>query len=248
MWPFSEMSLSAATLVGTIANWVLLCCLLGGVLATFVIVKTTDVKEEHWDEARKHSAERIIELSTKGDEARAAIANANVELGRANEAIAVATANAATANMEAARLRLELDREIQKRAQRLLTDEQRSAIREGLAGMKEIAVVVQHDLEAEAFALQIMTSFPEGLRIYGPKPPGEDKWFAPAGLLMYSPAGQTEKELKDDPLYRTLKAANLFGGITGQPFLSPNARGPMLPPVIQGYTGHVLYVGQKSPF
>ena len=58
MWPFSEMSLPVATLVGTIANWTLLASLLCGVLSTFVIVKTTDVKEEHWAEDRKHSTEK----------------------------------------------------------------------------------------------------------------------------------------------------------------------------------------------
>jgi hypothetical protein len=52
MWPFSEMSLAAASIIGTIANSALLACLLGGVISTFVIVKTTDVKEEHWAHAR----------------------------------------------------------------------------------------------------------------------------------------------------------------------------------------------------
>jgi hypothetical protein len=65
MWPFSEMSLTAATLVGTIANWVLLTSLLAGVLSTFVIVKTSDVKEEHWAEDRKQSAERIAGLNNE---------------------------------------------------------------------------------------------------------------------------------------------------------------------------------------
>jgi hypothetical protein len=169
----------------------------------------------------------------------------------------IATLNAATGSskertaaleVEAARLRLELDREIQKRAQRILTDEQRLAFREGLKDLKEIALVTQHDIETEAFAFQILTSFPEGLRVYGPKPPGEDKWFAPAGLVMYSPAGRTEEQLKDDPLYRTLKAANLFGGLAGQPFLSLDSGRTFPPAVIAGYAGHVLYVGQKSPF
>jgi hypothetical protein len=45
-------------LVGTIANWVLLASLVWGVLSTFVIVKTADVKEEHWAEDRRHSSER----------------------------------------------------------------------------------------------------------------------------------------------------------------------------------------------
>jgi hypothetical protein len=63
MWPFSEMSLAAASLFGTIANWVLLASLLGGVLSTFVIVKTADVKEDHWAEDRRVSNERIAGLN-----------------------------------------------------------------------------------------------------------------------------------------------------------------------------------------
>jgi hypothetical protein len=48
----------------------LLASLLGGVLSTFVIVKTTDVKEQHWEEARRLSDE--------------AIAGANAEAAKAN--------------------------------------------------------------------------------------------------------------------------------------------------------------------
>jgi hypothetical protein len=63
MWPFSEMSLAAASLVGTIANWMLLASLIGGVLSTFVIVKASDVKEEHWAQDRRISNERIATLN-----------------------------------------------------------------------------------------------------------------------------------------------------------------------------------------
>lgn len=59
------MSLSAASLVGTIANWMLLASLIGGVLSTFVIVKTSDVKEEHWAEDRRQSNERIAGLNNR---------------------------------------------------------------------------------------------------------------------------------------------------------------------------------------
>jgi hypothetical protein len=70
MWPFSEMSLSAATIVATLANWVLLTSLLGGVLATFVIVKTTDVKEDHWAEDRRKSNEHIAQLNNDTERLR----------------------------------------------------------------------------------------------------------------------------------------------------------------------------------
>jgi hypothetical protein len=63
MWPFSEMSLPVASLVGTIANWTLLVSLIGGVLSTFVIVKASDVKEDHWAEDRRISNERIAILN-----------------------------------------------------------------------------------------------------------------------------------------------------------------------------------------
>lgn len=80
MWPFSEMSLATASLVGTTANWLLLISLLGGVLSTFVIVKTTDIKEEHWAEDRRHSNERIAELSAQAAESTARTKEAEVKL------------------------------------------------------------------------------------------------------------------------------------------------------------------------
>jgi hypothetical protein len=70
MWPFSEMSLSVATLVGSIANWVLLASLVGGVASTFIIVKTTDVKEHYWDLAREEAAKKISELNAETERLR----------------------------------------------------------------------------------------------------------------------------------------------------------------------------------
>lgn len=77
MWPFSEMSLATATLVGTLANWGLLASLLTGVVSTFIIVQTTDVKEEHWAHDRQHSSERIALLSIQSDQLRKDTAEAN---------------------------------------------------------------------------------------------------------------------------------------------------------------------------
>jgi hypothetical protein len=65
MWPFSEMSLAAATLLGSIANWVLLASLVGGVISTFVIVKTADVKEASWEEERRASNKKIAALNNE---------------------------------------------------------------------------------------------------------------------------------------------------------------------------------------
>jgi hypothetical protein len=71
MWPFSEMSLSGATVLGTIANWILLASLLAGVLSTFIIVKASDVKEEHWAEDRRQSNERIATLNNDTERLKA---------------------------------------------------------------------------------------------------------------------------------------------------------------------------------
>jgi hypothetical protein len=114
--------------------------------------------------------------------------------------------------------------------------------------LSEIAIVVQNELEAQAFAIQFFILFSGAGTMYGPEPPPADRWFAPAGLIMYSPLGSNIEQLKDDPLYRALKAANLFGGTTGGPFLSPQLHGGRGPELLQGYAGHILYIGQKSPF
>ncbi|MGJ4915919.1 hypothetical protein ACQR10_13315 [Bradyrhizobium sp. HKCCYLRH2060] len=91
MWPFSEMSLSTASFIGTIANWGLLISLLGGVLSTFVIVKATDVKEEHWAEDRRRSDERIAEVESQSEQLR--------------KDTALATARAAEAELKLAEFR-----------------------------------------------------------------------------------------------------------------------------------------------
>jgi hypothetical protein len=73
MWPFSEMSLPTATLVSTIANGVLLASLVVGALSTFVIVKTSDVKERYWAEDRRLSNERIADANARASEAELAL-------------------------------------------------------------------------------------------------------------------------------------------------------------------------------
>jgi hypothetical protein len=180
---------------------------------------------------------------------------AQVELAseskKANEEIAKANATAATANRETAGLRLQLEREVQKRAPRQLTENQKSALTETLRGkVQEVTFVVQEDLEAQAFALQIQIAIQEaGAKLFlASLPPGELLTPAP-GLVMYSPNGQSEEELKDDPLFLALKKARLFGGTTSKPFASfkvnPAKPGPW--PVLP-INGYVLYVAQKAPW
>jgi len=182
------------------------------------------------------------ELANQREEA------AKIRQMESDERIANATATAATANAEAARLRLELDREIQKRAQRILTDEQRALLLSELRGrIPKIFVVVQRDLEARAFALQLQIVFQEAGAIIHPVDlPAGEVLAPPAGIVMHSPGiGSSEEELKDDPLYRGLKKAGLYGGATSKPFasleLSPAT--PMLPS-----DEYVVYIGQKPPW
>jgi hypothetical protein len=99
MWPFSEMSLSTASLVGTIANWGLLISLLTGLFSTFVIVKTADVKEEHWAHDRQDSNERIAQLNTGAARLSAEAESAKGEIAKANQGAAEANARAAEAQL-----------------------------------------------------------------------------------------------------------------------------------------------------
>ncbi len=162
-----------------------------------------------------------------------------------------AISKAATIEREAAHLRIELDREIQKRLQRSLKPDQISAIRDEVMGkLDKVAVVIQHDIETQAFAIQIMGVLNDaGVVTYAPEPPRDDKWFAPGGLIMYAPdARMGSKELETDPLFSALRKAKIFGGTTAAPYASPDMRPTLHPALITGYSGRVLYIGQKSPF
>jgi hypothetical protein len=83
MWTFSEMSLARAAWLYDAANIALLCSLIAGGIATFVIVRTGNVKEHHWDIDRMASSERIAQLNNETARLRDAQL-ANVQAGRAN--------------------------------------------------------------------------------------------------------------------------------------------------------------------
>jgi hypothetical protein len=166
---------------------------------------------------------------------------ANERAGQANE-------RAAALEREAAQLRYQLDAEIQKRAPRRLTDEQITAMKEELKGrVRDVTIATQADWEARRFGLDISIIFQEAGAVVHPfdLPPG-DIFTAPAGLVMYSPKGQGEGELKDDPVYKALKRANLFGGTTAKPFATLTLR-PNTPELLVPPDGYVIYIGQKLP-
>jgi hypothetical protein len=51
MWPFQGLSLSAASAWSDAASLVLVACFLVGAVATFVLIQTINVKEQHWRSA-----------------------------------------------------------------------------------------------------------------------------------------------------------------------------------------------------
>src|SRR5215470_2823856 len=100
MWPFTDVSLETATLWGETANIVLLICLLGGVLATFVIVRTTNVKEHHWDRLRQEASdafERLRINSAKEIAEARSDADAKITVAREEARVAIERAQADSA-------------------------------------------------------------------------------------------------------------------------------------------------------
>lgn len=169
-----------------------------------------------------------------------------LETQNATERIANAQERAAKAEKDAAIARIQLERDLEKRAPRRLTEEQKAILITGLRGkIPKINVVVQRDLESTWFALQLEIAFQEaGAKLSEIKMPPGEMMPIPAGIVMYSPQARASGTLSGDPLYETLKKADLFGGDTGTPFLSreliPNS--PTLP-----LNEYAVYVGQKLP-
>jgi hypothetical protein len=232
------MSPETAALVSDWANILLVVSLIVGVLSTYAIFVAGNVKEA----ALKQQ-----------------VADTNAEAARANEASAKAFERTASLEAEAARLRLELEREIQKGAPRTLSKEQRSALLEELAGkISKLHIAVQQQLESRRFAWEIVTVLNEaGIRFTWIDLPPADTLPVAAGLglFMYSPVkAQSEDDLKADPLYRALKRANLYGGFAAVPLASPGA---IWSPTEKGLAAfrdrlpeneHILYVFEKTPW
>jgi hypothetical protein len=74
--------------------------ILAGLFSTFIIVKTTDVKEDHWEHARQDSIERIAQLNRGAARLSAEAETAKGEIAKANEGAAEANARAAEARLE----------------------------------------------------------------------------------------------------------------------------------------------------
>lgn len=157
-------------------------------------------------------------------------------------------AKTAQAVRETASLQLQLEQERQKRIQRWLTEEQRSALVGELRGkISAITLVYQNDLETRSYALASIGPALQdaGVQLNLAFPPPEDKWFTPAGLMIHKPGDQND--LEQDPLYKALKKAGLYGGNTAEPLVSAEPL-RLLPGVPRLPDGYILYVGQKNPF
>lgn len=174
MWPFSEMSLAQASFWGNISNWVLLGCLLGGVLATFVVVQTTNVKEQHWDALRDQAGIEIEQLGYQADIAKADLEKAKTESALANERAAQATARALEAQLALEQLK----------APRTLDIERHNRIFERIkhfAGTP-FDLALQPDPEAVALTLQMLTILEgAGWKL--------QKWHGQSGIVFNLPNG-----------------------------------------------------------
>lgn len=202
-------------------------------------------------EIKRHDDLRI---SSNEAETKRAIESAAL----ANDSAAKSNERAAELEAKAALLKLELDREIQKRAPRTLSEEQKSKLISELRGkLHKVNLVVYPDGEAKDFAREFVLLFGQaGIKFWEYEMHPGDAMPVPAGkaVMMYSPLkAKSEGELADDPLYRALKSTGLFGGYAARPFLSPGAmlsftqRGFDSPAKMLPEDEYALYIFNKSP-
>lgn len=95
MWPFQAMSLPTATAWADAASLVLLACVLGAVVATFVLIQTAKVKEQRWSEAATQAQQQVVTLQRELDGTRAAANDANTRATAAKDELTRARAGGA---------------------------------------------------------------------------------------------------------------------------------------------------------
>jgi hypothetical protein len=177
MWPFADVSLEWATWWGEAANITLIICLLGGVLATFAIVRTTNVKEHHWDALREKAKKEFDQYkidagnkltkevaSVRSDaDAKIGVAReeAKVEVGKAQAEIAKANAQIEVAKKEAETARTEQERLKSLVVWRTLKAAGRDLLNESFkAGAGRVMIeYAMNDPEARYLAIQIANCF-----------------------------------------------------------------------------------------
>jgi hypothetical protein len=92
-WPFSEMSLATATTLGEWANFTLILSLVVGVVSTFLIYKTSGIKENAWDRLRLEQEVRIKQLDKEAREAERQAEAERLERVKLQEKISWRTLN-----------------------------------------------------------------------------------------------------------------------------------------------------------
>ena len=231
MWPFADVSLETATLWGEAANIALLICLLGGVLATFVIVRTANVKEHHWDmlreqarietgktqgeaaranEAAGKAHERAAALEAEAEKARAELRKANADIAKANAAIATANERTAEAQRKTAEIERQTAEMREKLANRRITAGQHVILNNALSAQKAtVDFVMMGDPEFILYAVDVIKVFENAGWIIGEKTqPLDEHWI---GLVLYQ---------SDDPATAAIARALTSAEV---PFLWANA-------------------------
>jgi hypothetical protein len=154
--------------------------------------------------------------------------------------------------VEAARLRLELDREIQKRAPRTLRGEKKEAFVAAIRGkVAAVTVLVEGGWEPRQFATEIEIALSQaGVVIHELEPRPNPAWptqvarrmvpLPPStGAFMYAPGFTGNGAgLASDPLFQALMAGEIFGGS----FVGPR--------ILEGFNPdeYALYIGEKAPW
>lgn len=123
----------SASWISDWANWVLVASLIVGVVATYLVVISSNVKEEGLRRDLAGATERTAKLEKETVEAHARLnvetGRLNVEIGRLNKEAAEANASARLAEARAVEAQLELAR---FKAPRRLTSEQQATLAERL--------------------------------------------------------------------------------------------------------------------
>ena len=167
------------------------------------------------------------------------VAAANLRASEADQ-------KAIEANAEIARLSWALEQERDRSRPRSLTQDQIEAIISNIKGkLDKITFVVQTGFEPQNYMFQLSGVFGQaGCQTSLVTMPAGSYTYFPGGVGMYMPGGSTnEAQMTDDPLYNALKAANLFGGFSAQPFADlHNISFSQL--LDQGE--HIIYIGQKN--
>jgi hypothetical protein len=145
---------------------------------------------------------------------------ANKDAAQANRDAATANERAAGLEKDAARLRLQLDQEIHKRAPRILRDDQKAAL---VAALKKerldnLLVISRDEDEPTQYAVQFIQALHAAGLLDATTPwittnKPQDNW---PGIRLYIPNAPSEEAYMNDPLTKAFEAAKIpIDGVSG---------------------------------